>query len=51
MATRAVPPPCDEDAASAVVLRAGDARDLAIVDALMGDAFDPAYGEAWTRTQ
>ncbi len=51
MATRAVPPPSDEDAASAVVLRAGDARDLAIVDALMGDAFDPAYGEAWTRTQ
>jgi ribosomal-protein-alanine N-acetyltransferase len=34
-----------------VKLRTGDARDLAIVDALMTDAFDPRYGEAWTRSQ
>lgn len=35
----------------AVTLRSGDARDLAIVDALMSGAFDPRYGEAWTRSQ
>lgn len=34
-----------------VTLRTGDARDLAIVDTLMTDAFDPRYGEAWTRSQ
>jgi len=34
-----------------VTLRTGDARDLAIVDALMMQAFDPRYGEAWTRSQ
>ena len=34
-----------------VTLRTGDARDLAIVDALMTEAFDPRYGEAWTRSQ
>ena len=34
-----------------VTLRTGDARDLAIVDALMIEAFDPRYGEAWTRSQ
>ncbi|GGB18652.1 ribosomal-protein-alanine acetyltransferase [Sphingomonas metalli] len=33
-----------------VSLRAGDARDVALVDALMA-AFDPRYGEAWTRGQ
>jgi ribosomal-protein-alanine N-acetyltransferase len=32
-------------------LRHGDARDAAIVDALMTAAFDPRYGEAWTRSQ
>jgi len=44
MATRQV-------ATRAVALRTGDARDLAIVDALMTEAFDPRYGEAWTRSQ
>jgi len=44
MATRQV-------ATRAVALRSGDARDLAIVDALMTEAFDPRYGEAWTRSQ
>ena len=34
-----------------VTLRTGDARDLAIVDALMTAAFDARYGEAWTRSQ
>lgn len=34
-----------------ILLRTGDARDVAIVDALMGAAFDPRYGEAWTRNQ
>ncbi|MCP3734618.1 GNAT family N-acetyltransferase [Sphingomonas sp. RP10(2022)] len=34
-----------------VLLRTGDARDVATVDALMGAAFDPRYGEAWTRNQ
>jgi ribosomal-protein-alanine N-acetyltransferase len=38
-------------ATRAVTLRTGDARDLAIVDALMTDAFDPSFGEAWTRSQ
>ncbi|MGU3392089.1 GNAT family N-acetyltransferase [Sphingomonas sp. M1A8_2b] len=38
-------------AARTVTLRIGDARDLAIVDALMTEAFDPRYGEAWTRSQ
>jgi ribosomal-protein-alanine N-acetyltransferase len=32
-------------------LRHGDARDVATVDALMTAAFDPRYGEAWTRSQ
>jgi [ribosomal protein S18]-alanine N-acetyltransferase len=35
----------------AVMLRTGDARDVATVDALMAAAFDPRYGEAWTRNQ
>lgn len=34
-----------------VALRQGDARDAGIVDALMIAAFDPRYGEAWTRSQ
>lgn len=34
-----------------ILLRTGDARDATIVDALMGDAFDPRYGESWTRSQ
>lgn len=34
-----------------VTLRTGDARDVALVDALMSAAFDPRYGEAWTRSQ
>ena len=44
MATRSVP-------GRAVTLRAGDARDLVVVDTLMSAAFDPRYGEAWTRSQ
>lgn len=32
-------------------LRAGDARDIVVVDALMAAAFDPRFGEAWTRSQ
>ncbi len=31
-------------------LRTGDARDVVAVDALMGGAFDPRFGEAWTRS-
>lgn len=38
-------------ATQAVTLRVGGARDIAAVDALMADAFDPRYGEAWTRGQ
>lgn len=34
-----------------LTLRHGDARDAAIVDELMASAFDPQYGEAWTRSQ
>lgn len=34
-----------------ILLRTGDARDVAIVDSLMTAAFDPQYGEAWTRNQ
>jgi ribosomal-protein-alanine N-acetyltransferase len=34
-----------------IFLRPGDPRDAAIVDALMSAAFDPRYGEAWTRSQ
>lgn len=34
-----------------VGLRHGDARDIARVDAVMSEAFDPRYGEAWTRNQ
>jgi ribosomal-protein-alanine N-acetyltransferase len=34
-----------------VELRSGTAADLAIVDTIMRRAFDPRYGEAWTRGQ
>ncbi|TXC71600.1 GNAT family N-acetyltransferase [Sphingomonas ginsenosidivorax] len=34
-----------------IMLRAGDARDIALVDVLMQAAFDPRFGEAWTRSQ
>lgn len=34
-----------------IELRDGDARDLALVDAIMREAFDPRYGEAWTASQ
>ena len=38
-------------ATHAVTLRNADARDIGVVDRLMADAFDPRYGEAWTRNQ
>jgi len=38
-------------ATATVLLRAGDARDVGTVDALMGAAFEPRFGEAWTRNQ
>ena len=34
-----------------VELRAGTTADLPLVDAIMRAAFDPRYGEAWTRGQ
>jgi ribosomal-protein-alanine N-acetyltransferase len=34
-----------------IELRAGTTADLAAVEALMADAFDPRFGEAWTRGQ
>lgn len=34
-----------------ILLRGGDARDIATVDALMAQAFDPRFGEAWNRGQ
>ena len=34
-----------------IILRTGDARDIDAVEALMKGAFDPRYGEAWTRGQ
>ena len=34
-----------------LLLRAGSARDIDLVDALMAAAFDSRYGEAWTRGQ
>ncbi len=33
------------------MLRRGDARDIAVIEALMSASFDPRYGEAWTRGQ
>lgn len=38
-------------AAHNLTLRTGDARDIADVDAIMAAAFDPRFGEAWTRSQ
>ncbi len=38
-------------AAAVIDLREGDARDLNAVEAIMADAFDPRWGEAWTRNQ
>ena len=38
-------------ATRSVTLRTGDARDIGIVDNLMTAAFDPRFGEAWTRGQ
>ena len=35
----------------AIDLREGDARDLDRVDRMMAAAFDPRWGEAWTRHQ
>lgn len=34
-----------------LLLRAGSPRDIDTVDALMAQAFDPRFGEAWTRGQ
>lgn len=34
-----------------ITLRRGDARDIDAVEALVETAFDPRYGEAWTRGQ
>lgn len=36
---------------AALTIRRGDATDIGLVEAIMADAFDPAYGEAWTRGQ
>jgi ribosomal-protein-alanine N-acetyltransferase len=34
-----------------VELRAGGVGDLSLVETIMGEAFDPRFGEAWTRGQ
>jgi ribosomal-protein-alanine N-acetyltransferase len=34
-----------------IQLRPGDARDIAGVEAIMEAAFEPRFGEAWTRNQ
>ncbi|MDB5695818.1 MAG: ribosomal-protein-alanine acetyltransferase [Sphingomonas bacterium] len=34
-----------------LLLRAGSPRDIDTVDALMEQAFDPRFGEGWTRAQ
>lgn len=34
-----------------LTLRGGDARDAGVVEELMAAAFDPQWGEAWTRAQ
>ena len=36
---------------AAINLRTGNAADIATVERLMTDAFDPRFGEAWTRGQ
>lgn len=38
-------------ATRALTLRHGDARDVAVLQAMMATAFDPSFGEAWTRNQ
>lgn len=38
-------------ATRSVLLRGGDARDIAVVERLMAAAFDPRFGEAWNRGQ
>jgi ribosomal-protein-alanine N-acetyltransferase len=38
-------------ATRSILLRPGDARDIGTVEALMLSAFDPRFGEAWTRNQ
>ena len=34
-----------------LLLRAGSPRDIDLVDGLMAQAFEPRFGEAWTRSQ
>lgn len=34
-----------------IELRTGSTSDLAMVETLIGEAFDPRFGEAWTRGQ
>lgn len=34
-----------------IELRSGGTADLAMVESLMTEAFDPRFGEAWTRGQ
>jgi len=36
---------------AAIDLREGDASDLDRIDRMIADAFDPRWGEAWTRNQ
>ena len=36
---------------AAIDLREGDIRDLDRIERIMADAFDPRWGEAWTRSQ
>jgi ribosomal-protein-alanine N-acetyltransferase len=40
-----------DPAPAPVTVRRGGADDIGLVEAIMADAFDPAYGEAWTRGQ
>ena len=34
-----------------IELRGGNVADLGLIDDIMGQAFDPRFGEAWTRNQ
>ena len=34
-----------------IELRSGSVADLILIDSIMGEAFDPRFGEAWTRNQ
>ena len=38
-------------ATRSITLRTGDARDIDVVEMLMAAAFEPRFGEAWTRGQ